>query len=112
MPKEQLDHLIFQDEGKAFIRNVANNSPNVNYRTVHSLKFRSCFSYSTVVKVLMRYFSTSYASCKYPLLSRNTLCDFQVYEGRCAVCDDVVMYSVSNEVEMHCIRSSLNCGAV
>jgi hypothetical protein len=51
MPKEQLDHLIFQDEGKAFIRNVANNSPNVNYRTVHSLKFRSCFSYSTVVKV-------------------------------------------------------------
>jgi hypothetical protein len=51
MPKGQVAYMIFQNEGKAFIRNVANNSPNVTYRTVHSLKFRTCFSCFAALKV-------------------------------------------------------------
>lgn len=43
MPKGQVAYMIFQNEGNALIRNVANNSPNVTYRIVGSLKFRKFF---------------------------------------------------------------------
>jgi len=52
--------------------------------------FARDFPVPPFLKLLVPCFSICYASYKKSVLSRNSLCYFHVYEGRCAVCDVVV----------------------